>query len=125
MPDPLGSYTYQHPELDSPWAAQAANDDEARLRFEDCWALRVQAGLLEAVDGNFFDGTITLAAMPLEENLCPNDLSGHFWSDDDRPIRVEVPSTQTKAKTHRPVACILCEATSWKRRPEEQPPRAA
>lgn len=110
------SYVYQHPELTRPWSALALSKAEATQRFEDCWALRVAAGLLETVDGNFYDGIVSAAAMPLEEDLCPNDLAGHFWSEDERAERVEMAATRAKLTTHLPIACILCKATSWRRR---------
>lgn len=116
MPNPLQSYVYKHPELPRSWHALAEDEEEARTRFEDCWALRVHAGTLEEVNGSFFDGVVTVSAMPVEEDLCPNDLTGHFWSLDDRPARTEVPTNQAKLKTHEPVLCILCQATSWRRR---------
>ena len=105
----MRTWRYHHPELDLPWHTRARDREDASKRFEDCWALRVGEGLLEDVDGSFYDGRVG----PSEDrpgDLCPKDLSGHMVYEDPRPSRRE----WHQGTEATPVACLLCSATGWK-----------
>lgn len=105
---PVKTYRFTHPELTRAWHTQAENDEHARKRFEDAWALRTQFGLLERVDGSFFDGEVFVAPYAMPDDLCPRSLEGHMIFEDSRPERREFNS-----KEGTPVMCILCEGTGW------------
>jgi len=107
-------FVYKHPELERLWHVHSDTEENATKRFEDCWALRVHQGLLEDVDGSFFDGDVIEgeedSEEDSEEDLCPYDLNGHFWQPDNRPSRVQF----TSYKGLKPVACIMCQYTGWR-----------
>lgn len=118
----MRSWSFTHPELPKPWYTRARNQEKATQRFEDCWALRIPHGLLEAVDGSFFDGTVALA-QDQDDDLCPGDLGGHFWQPDKRPERRENALSNLMAglsspglgieKLH-PAICLMCDALTWR-----------
>ncbi len=100
-------WAFTHPELKTPWHTKATTLEAAKKRFEDCWALRIPQGLLEDVNGSFFDGDV-VEVVAAEDDLCPYDMAGHFWQPDERPERVEFVSTVRK-----PVICVMCQDVAW------------
>jgi hypothetical protein len=104
----MPTYAYRHPELERAWHTQAKDLEVARKNFEDAWALRVAEGLLEAVDGSFFDGKVRLWPVYKPDDLCPNDLGGHMMVEDTRPER-----RQFTTRVGTPVTCMLCKGTGW------------
>jgi hypothetical protein len=108
----MTTFFYRHPELTTPWIVATSNFDAAKQRFEDCWHLRVANGLLDHVNGSFFDGRIGQEESDIEDNLCPDDLQDHFWVDDERDARREFVS-DTLQRHSKPVLCILCQTAAW------------
>lgn len=106
---PIPTYAYHHPELSRRWHTQAKNLALATKRFEDSWALRVFEGLLEDVDGSFFDGEVKVCSAYRQDDLCPKDLGGHMIMEDKRPERREFSSQPGMT----PVSCMLCQGTGW------------
>ena len=102
-------FIYVHPELDKPWRHTSHTQEDAAKAFEDIWAMRVHEGLLEHVDGSFFDGEVRVGEVGQEDNLCPCDLSGHMWVDDTRTERREFVSRPD----HKPTVCVLCKTVGW------------
>lgn len=82
--------------------------------------MRIPQGLLEDVDGSFFDGAV-VAAEGQEDDLCAYDLNGHFWQADDRPERREFApanllaslASMSRTTERHPVVCVMCQATAW------------
>ncbi len=115
----MDTYLYNHPELEPPlWVVKASTVQRAHQAFEDCWQLRVAQGLLEHVDGNFWDGELTESPIPLEGNLCSHSLGGHWWEEDERPERLEHVNDVLQ-RMAKPMVCILCTGTEW--RPKAAP----
>lgn len=113
----MKSWAFIHPELAKPWYTRARDHADAKKRFEDCWALRIPQGLLEDVDGSFFDGTVVGAENQVDD-LCAYDLNGHFWQPDDRPERrafslPKVMAGLAGGVEQHPVVCLMCQATAW------------
>lgn len=105
----MHTYRYRHPELKRPWHCQAEDLERAHKRFEDAWALRIPEGLLESVDGSFFDGETKECYQPAEDDLCPKSLEGHMIFNDPRPERTEF----GRPRGASPVLCVLCQGTGW------------
>jgi len=103
----MNSWSFKHPELSQQWHTTADTKEAAAQRFEDCWALRIPQGLLEHVDGSFFDGE-TIVGDGEADNLCAYDLSGHFWQPDLRICRLEFLKPGLK-----PIICIMCQETHY------------
>ena len=107
-------FIYVHPELNEPWRYSSATKGDAEKAFEDIWHLRVPEGLLEHVDGGFFDGETRPGETGQKNNLCAKDMTGHMWTDDDRPARTEFNSSPLSARVgKKPIVCILCGHAGW------------